>query len=165
MYSCILSRSRDKPKSLYIHYHNACSYQTSQGGYIRWVSYFRNWHNPLIRQSSKVMQNVASIISLLQQGLWPPKLARWWLIMRSFHRQSYTTFWTLDHMRPCDKLKNIISTTAVPMATNPRRVVITQSCKITWQIRCVTSTLPQWLWLPNMAGWFYTMKIVLQYIQ
>ena len=42
MYSRILARSRDKRKSLHIHYQNACGYQTWQGGYIQLVACFKN---------------------------------------------------------------------------------------------------------------------------
>ena len=64
-------------------------------------------HNPLIRWSCKVTWNIKSITSLLQQCQWPPKVARWWLTMRSFHSQSYRILWTCSHMRPLDKLKKL----------------------------------------------------------
>ena len=49
--------------------------------------------------------NIRSFISLIQHGLWPPNLAKWWLTLWSFHPQSYKTFWTRGHVRLCDKLK------------------------------------------------------------
>ena len=52
--------------------------------------------NPLITCSFQVTRIIRSVISLPQQGLWPPKLGRWWLIRRNFHPQSYTTLWTRD---------------------------------------------------------------------
>ena len=64
-----------------------------------------NSHSPLIMLSCKVTWNFRSVISPLQQCLWLPDLARWWLTMRSFHPQSFTTLWTRSHVRPRDKLK------------------------------------------------------------
>ena len=64
---------------------------------LLWLSNLAGW----------VKWNIRSVISLLQQGLWPAKLAKWWRTVRSFHPQSYTTLWTRGHVRPCDKLKTL----------------------------------------------------------
>ena len=35
----------------------------------------------------------------------------------------------------------------------------TWSCKITWQTKTIISSLPQCLWLPNLARWWLTLTV------
>ena len=44
---------------------------------------------------------------LLQQGLWSPNLASWWLTMKNFHPKNYTSFLTSGHVRPHNKFKTL----------------------------------------------------------
>ena len=86
---------------------------------------------------------------------------RWWITMRSFHLQRYTTVWTCGHVRPRDKL------TTSPLSQylsppNLARSLHSMRSLVTWQINYVISPLPQWLWLPNLARWFYTRKSFLR---
>ena len=124
---------------------------------------FINSNNSLMTWSCKVTWNIRYAISLLQQGLWPPNLVRWWLAMRSFHPKSYTKLWTRGHVRPCDRLKALSPLPRCLWPTNLKGLShsmrsLPWSCKFTWQIKYVISPLPQWLWLPNLTGWFHTMK-------
>ena len=100
-------RSHEILKSLYIHCHNACGYQTWQGGNIQWGTSFHNIK--VLRSCGLAMsQEILDVISLLRQGILPPNLARWCLTMRSFHTLNHTTLWTHGHQRSQDKLKTYL---------------------------------------------------------
>ena len=37
--------------------------------------------------------------------------------------------------------------------------LVSRSCKTTWQTKSIISSLPQSLWLPNLAGWWLTLRV------
>ena len=61
----------------------------------------------LITLSCKVTRNIRCVVSLISQGLWPPKLARWRLTIRSLNPQGHTFLSTRDHFRSSDKSKTL----------------------------------------------------------
>ena len=65
--------------------------------------------DPLITWSCKFMQNILAAVSLLPQGLYPLKLAKWWLTIRNLNPLIHTTLWTRGHVRSRDKLKNSVT--------------------------------------------------------
>ena len=71
-----LARWGDKLKSLYIHYHNAYGYQTWQGE----ESQKALWSRGFTRSCEKL----DLIYLYYHKALWPQKLARRWLFIRSF---------------------------------------------------------------------------------
>ena len=40
-----------------------------------------------------------------------------------------------------------------------REPLITWSCEILWQTKTITYLIPQWLWPPNLAGWWLTLTL------
>ena len=97
-------------------------------------------------------------ISPLPQCLWPPNLAGYLRTMRRFPPLSQKTLWSRG-------LAN--STTTVIMSTKLGRVFLyneglplikLQNLKITWQMKYVTSLLPQDLWSLNLARRWVTKR-------
>ena len=129
--------------------------------------------DPLAVWSSKITSQTKSIIPPLQQCLSPPNLTGWWLTLRGSY---YQVTWPFNIVLLRDHVTNLnhyISTTTIPGATKPNRMVtyleeppakkshdhfLTWSCKITLKIKYIISPLIQGLWLTNMARWLYIMR-------
>ena len=84
-------------------------------------------------------------ISLLPKSLWPPNLRGWWLTLKGCCLQSHIAIWSRSRERSRDKLKPLISTTTLRIATTRERMLtylqrlppvklhgslVTLSCKI-----------------------------------
>ena len=44
------------------------------------------------------------------------------------------------------------------------KTINTWSCKVSWQSKTIISPLPQLLWLPNLADWWFTLRSSYQFI-
>ena len=65
-------------------------------------------HDHILRRSCKIAWQTKIIVYPLSQCLRLLCICtsdKWWLTMRSFHPQNYTTLWTRSHVRPNDKSK------------------------------------------------------------
>ena len=61
--------------------------------------------DPFIAWSCEIVWQIKSIISSVQQCLWPPDLAGWWLILRGSYRYSHMIFWLCGLAWSHDQLK------------------------------------------------------------
>ena len=140
-----------------------------QGRYIHWGTSSINSHNPLITCSREILHLLYLYCSKAYgHQIWQGGDLLW-------ETSTYKVTQLFEHVVTWGYVVNlnITSTTRMPMATKPCRFVtfseeppstksensVTRwSCKVTWQIDYVIFPLPQWLWLPNMAGWFYILK-------
>ena len=73
-----------------------------------WRLLFITSHDHILRRSCKIAWQTKIIVYPLSQCLRLLCICtsdKWWLTMRSFHPQNYTTLWTRSHVRPNDKSK------------------------------------------------------------
>ena len=117
-----------------------------------------NKRAPTGQLSGYQIKYVTSPLSLDQ---WPRNFARWcWLTVRIL---TYKVTWPLTHVAKLGQVtnyKNYITTATMFIVTKVGRVVtyyggirpITSNASfIIWPIKNVTSPLPQWMWLSNLA--------------
>ena len=114
-----------------------------------------NPHNPLVSWYCKVTWNIRSVIALLQQGLWPSNLVRWWLTVRNVHQRSYKILWICGQVYAHQTWKGWVEEFLSITWEGP---LITWSCKVIWQFNYVIFSHPEWLWLPNLTGFFIQWK-------
>ena len=74
----LITWSRDKQKSFYIHNQSAYGYKPD-----RMITYLDEFlpiklHHPLITWSCNITWQTKTILSPLAQSLWPPNLLGWW---------------------------------------------------------------------------------------
>ena len=85
--------------------------------------------------------------------------------MRRFYPQRYTALWTRGHVRSCDELKTLsplsqcLWPTNLAMLLHSVRSLPPDLHKVIWLNKYAISSLPQWLSLPYLAGWFYTLRV------
>ena len=85
----------------------AYGHQTWQGGSL-WYKGNHAWshmHDPPITRSSEVARQIKTVIFPLAEGVWPPNVARWWLMGAVTCLWSCVTLWSRVNLRSCDKLK------------------------------------------------------------
>ena len=121
-------------------------------------------HYNMIMGSCKITQQTNTIISPLPQCLWPANFTGWRLTLRDSDPQSQMMLWSRGLAKPCDKLNpldlqhhsahsNLTSQdTNLPWGLLPiksHNLLLTWSCKITWQTKTFTSPTVLGLWPPK----------------
>ena len=117
-----LAKSCEKLKPLYLHNHNAYGHKAWQDVDFPWAS-----------SSHKVT--------------WPYTLVNLWDHVIEWNNYIFTTtmYVAVKH--------GVVGIYHQELpSVKPRGPLITWSCKLTWNIRSVTSLLPQDLWPPNLQG-------------
>ena len=161
------------PKTLYLRYHNAYDYQTTQGDYLAWRAPLHKVTQPLITLPSEITWQTKTMITLLQRCLWPINLTGWWLTMRSSYPKSHMNLWSRALERSRDKLKplciqchSVYGHKLVRVVTCHKGLLsiklleplIRWSYKITWLTKTIISPLPECAWLPNLVAWWLTLQ-------
>ena len=94
--------SHVKKQKTYLDYHNAYGHKTLQEASIHNVT----WpYTQAVLQDRVTMDIIVYPLSQCLRLLCICTSDKWWLTMRSFHPQNYTTLWTRSHVRPNDKSK------------------------------------------------------------
>ena len=83
--------SRDKSKIKYLLLCKSSGRQTWQSGHLWWRKLTHN--DPLITWSREVTWQIENLISPLPQGLSPPNMAVWGLMVRGTYLWIHMTFW------------------------------------------------------------------------
>ena len=114
------------------------------------------------------------IVPSLQQCLWLPNLAGWWLDLRDSVDLSHMTLKSCDPARSRDKLRlsylyyynayshqskklgRLVTYFEGLLPITSHGPLIIWFCKVIWQTKNIS--LLSNLWLPNSAGWWHIMK-------
>ena len=102
-----------------------------------------------------------TVISQLPKNLW-----EWLLKLRIFHLPSGMPLWSIGHIMPYDNTKMLYlhfqkiychTWKSGHLGLNHKVMwsLIALSHDFTWQIRKLTSPLPQDLWPKKLAGWWF----------
>ena len=105
----------------------------------------------------KITWNIRSVMFLLQQGLWPPNLAKWLFSIRSFRGPQPLEGVVMWHQ------KKFSSSTTIPEAAKVSVIKLHDHsnkwlCEVTWHIKSIKSKLSQCLLSPNFSELWYITK-------
>ena len=158
--SCYSSNENISPLPYCLQQPNLAGWSLTISGFHGW-NYVTIWSRDLARSHDKLLKHIFLITKFGRmmnylEGLLPIKLLNPSVTFMNNFGNHY------------------ISPTAIPMATKLGRVVsyyegllpikshnplITKSCKIKWQTKTITSSMPQCLWPPNLARWWLSLKV------
>ena len=111
--------------------------------------------------------------SPIPQCLWLPNLAGWWGTLLALSHKVTQPFGHVVLQDHVTNQNHYICTTTLPITTKlgtmvnyvggfltikPHDPFNTWSCWITWLTKTIISPLPQYLWPPNVASWWLSLR-------